>query len=66
MYQFLNQPTSKISKSSLYSQISLLVFLILGFEGGIRVFKRGGPNFNHQTSKISKNLVLVTNLFVGV
>jgi hypothetical protein len=41
--------------------------LIQGFEGGIGIFKRGGPLkftgarlFNHQTSKISPNLFYVT------
>jgi hypothetical protein len=43
-------------------KISLCVFKIRGFEGGIRVPKRGGPLhsteaglLNHQTSKISLN-----------
>jgi hypothetical protein len=44
-------------------KISLWVFKIQGFEGGIRVPKHGGPRnstrlelLNHQTSKISINL----------
>jgi hypothetical protein len=43
-------------------KISLWVFKIRGFEGGIQVPKRGGPLnstgvglLNHQTSKISLN-----------
>jgi hypothetical protein len=54
-------------------KISLLVFKIGGFEGGIGVPKRGGPlNFtgagllNHQTSKISLNSNVDENFFVGV
>jgi hypothetical protein len=45
-------------------KISLLVFKIGGFEGGIRVPKLGGPRnstgaglLNHQTSKISTNSI---------
>jgi hypothetical protein len=45
-------------------KVSLWVFKIRGFEGGIGVLKRGGPlNFtgarllNHQTSKISINSI---------
>jgi hypothetical protein len=45
-------------------KISLWVFKIRGFEGGIRVPKRGGPLnstwaglLNHQTSKISINSI---------
>jgi hypothetical protein len=45
-------------------KISLWVFKIRGFEGGIGVFKRGGSLnstgarlFNHQTSKISINSI---------
>jgi hypothetical protein len=45
-------------------KISLWVFKIRGFEGGIRVPKRGGPLhsteaglLNHQTSKISLNSI---------
>jgi hypothetical protein len=45
-------------------KISLWVFKIGGFEGGIRVPKRGGPLnstgaglLNHQTSKISINSI---------
>jgi hypothetical protein len=59
MYQLSNHPTSKISAISFWFQISLWVFKIRGFEGGIGVFKRGGPLnstgagfLNHQTSKI--------------
>jgi hypothetical protein len=54
----LNHQTSKISPISFLSQISLWVYKIRGFEGGIGVFKRGGPLnstgvglLNHQTSK---------------
>jgi hypothetical protein len=39
----LNHQTSKISAISFWSQISLWVFKIRGFEGGIGVFKQGGP-----------------------
>jgi hypothetical protein len=56
----LNHQTSKISPISFWSEISLWVFKIRGFEGGIGVFKRGeslnstGVGFlNYQTSKIS-------------
>jgi hypothetical protein len=45
-------------------KISLWVFQIRGFEGGIGVSKRGGPLnstgaglLNHQTSKISTNSI---------
>jgi hypothetical protein len=54
-------------------KISLWVFKIRGFEGGIGVPKRGGPLnsteawlLNHQTSKISINSKLDENFFVGV
>jgi hypothetical protein len=54
-------------------KISLWVFKIRGFEGGIGVPKHGEPlNFtgvgllNHQTSKISINSNLDENFFVGV
>jgi hypothetical protein len=57
MYQLSNHPTSKISLNSFWMKISLWVFKIRGFEGGIRVSKRGGPLnsttvrlLNHQTS----------------
>jgi hypothetical protein len=56
----LNHQTSKISAISFWSQISLWVFTIKGFEGGIWSFKRGGSfnstgggMLNHQTSQIS-------------
>jgi hypothetical protein len=56
----INYQTSKISAILLLIKISLWVFLIRGFEGGIGDFKRGGPRtsngaglLNHQTSKIS-------------
>jgi hypothetical protein len=56
----LNHRTSKISIKVIWSQISLWVFKISGFEGGIRVPRHGGPLnstgaglLNHQTSKIS-------------
>jgi hypothetical protein len=54
-------------------KISLWVFKIRGFEGGIGVPKRGGPLnsiktglLNHQTSKISINSNLDENFFVDV
>jgi hypothetical protein len=63
MYQLSNHPTSKISINSIWMKISLWVFKIRGFEGGIGVAKQGGPLnstgtglLNHQTSKISINL----------
>jgi hypothetical protein len=50
----------------------LWVLKIRGFEGGIRVSKRGEPHnsigaglLNHQTSKISINSIWM-NFFVGV
>jgi hypothetical protein len=56
----LNHQTSKIIINSIWMQISLWVFKIRGFEGGIGVPKRGGPLnstrarlLNHQTSKNS-------------
>jgi hypothetical protein len=56
----LNYQTSKVSPTSLWSQISLWVLQIRGFECGIGVFKRGGPLhstgaglLNHRISKIS-------------
>jgi hypothetical protein len=39
----LNHQTSKISINSIYMKISLWVFKIQGFEGGIGVPKRGNP-----------------------
>jgi hypothetical protein len=60
----LNHQTSKISINSIWMKISLWVFKIQGFEGGIGVPKRGGPLhstgtglLNHQTSKISINSI---------
>jgi hypothetical protein len=54
-------------------KISLWVFKIRGFEGGIGIPKREGPLnstkaglLNHQTSKISINFNLDENFFVGV
>jgi hypothetical protein len=54
-------------------KISLWVFKIRGFEGGIGVLKRGGPLnstrtglLNYQTSKISINSNLDEIFFVGV
>jgi hypothetical protein len=54
----LNHQTSKISINSIWMKISLRVFKIRGFEGGIGVPKHGGPHnstkvelLNHQTSK---------------
>jgi hypothetical protein len=54
-------------------KMSLWVFKIRGFEGGIWVPKYGGPLnstragwLNHQTSKVSKNSNLDENFFVGV
>jgi hypothetical protein len=54
----LNHQTSKISINSIWMKISLWVFKIRGFEGGIGIPKRGGPLnstgawlFNQQTSK---------------
>jgi hypothetical protein len=56
----LNLQTSKISIYSIWMKICLYVFKIRGFEGGIGIFKWGGPLnstgaglLNHQTSKIS-------------
>jgi hypothetical protein len=58
----LNHQISKISVNSIWMKISLWVFKIRGFEGGIWVPKHGGPLnatraglLNHQTSKISIN-----------
>jgi hypothetical protein len=52
-------------------KISLCVFKIRGFEGGIGVPKHGGPLnstkaglLNHQTSKISINSILM-KIFYG-
>jgi hypothetical protein len=42
MHQLSNHPTSKISVNSFWMKICLRVFKIQGFEGGIRVSKRGG------------------------
>jgi hypothetical protein len=54
-------------------KISLLVFKIRGFEGGIGVPKCGGPLnstrtgfLSHQTSKISINSNLPEYFFVGI
>jgi hypothetical protein len=54
-------------------KISLWVFKIRGFEGGIGVPKRGEPLnssgvglFNHQPSQISIKSDLDENFFVGV
>jgi hypothetical protein len=54
-------------------KISLWVFKIRGFEGGIGVSKHGESLnsartglLNHQTSKISINSNLDENFFVGV
>jgi hypothetical protein len=54
-------------------KISLWVFKIRGFEGGIGIPKRGGPLnstrtelLNHQTSEISINSNVDENIFVGV
>jgi hypothetical protein len=54
-------------------KISLWVFKIRGFEGGIGIPKHGGPLnstrtglLNHQTSKISINSNVDENFFVGV
>jgi hypothetical protein len=58
MYQLSNHQTSKISINLIWMKISLWVFKIQGFEGGIGVLKRGGPLnsigaglLNHQTSQ---------------
>jgi hypothetical protein len=60
----LNHQTSKISINSIWMKISLWVFKIRGFEGGIEVPKRrvsfnstGAGLLNHQTSKISINSI---------
>jgi hypothetical protein len=65
--------TSKISINSIWMKKFLWVFKIRGFEGGIWVPKHGGPLnstrmglINHQTSKISINLNVDENFFVGV
>jgi hypothetical protein len=54
-------------------KISLWMFRIQGFEGGIGVPKHGEPRnsarmglLNHQTSKISINSKLDENFIVGV
>jgi hypothetical protein len=54
-------------------KISLLVFKIQGFEGGIRVPKHGGPRnstrvgfLNHQTSKFSPLCLMNQNLLMHV
>jgi hypothetical protein len=64
MYQLSNHPTSYISINSFWMKISLWVFKIQGFEGGIGVPKPGGSLnstgaglLNHQTSKISINSI---------
>jgi hypothetical protein len=51
---------------SFWMKISLWVFKIRGFEGGIGIPKRGGPLnstgaglLNHQTSKISSNSIWI-------
>jgi hypothetical protein len=69
----LNHQTSKISTNSIWMKISLWVFKIGGFEGGIGVPKHGGPLnstgtglLNHQTSKISINSNVDENFFVDV
>jgi hypothetical protein len=56
----LNHQTSKNSINLFWMKISLWVFKIQGFEGGIGVPKHGGPLnstgaglLNHQTSKNS-------------
>jgi hypothetical protein len=56
----LNHQTSKNSINLFWMKISLWVFKIRGFEGGIGVPKHGGPLnstgaglLNHQTSKNS-------------
>jgi hypothetical protein len=53
-----------LSMNSFWMKISLWLFRIQGFEGGIGVPKRGGPLnstgaglLNHQTSKISINSI---------
>jgi hypothetical protein len=58
----LNHQTSKNSIMSFWMKISLWVFKIRGFEGGIGVPKRGGPLnstgvglLNQQKSKNSPN-----------
>jgi hypothetical protein len=60
----LNHQTSKISINSICMKISLWVFKIQGFEGGIGVSKHGEPLnstgvglLNHQTYKISINSI---------
>jgi hypothetical protein len=60
----LNHETSKNSVMSFWMKISLWVFKIRGFEGGIEVPNCGGPFnstgaglVNHQTSKISINSI---------
>jgi hypothetical protein len=62
--ELLNHQTSKNSVMSFWMKISLWVFKIQGFEGGIGVPKPGGPLnsigaglLNHQTSKISINSI---------
>jgi hypothetical protein len=54
-------------------KISLWVFKIRGFEGGIRISKRGGPLnsigaglLNHQTSKFSLFCLMNQNLLMHV
>jgi hypothetical protein len=60
----LNHQTSKISTKSIWIKISLWVFKIRGFEGGIGVPKRGeslnstrAGLLNHQTSQIITNSI---------
>jgi hypothetical protein len=65
---FLNHQTSKNSMNLFWMKISLWVFKLRGFEGGIGVPKRGGPLnstgaglLNHQTSKNSPILLWTKN-----
>jgi hypothetical protein len=67
----LNHQTSKNSVISFWMKISLRVFKIRGFEGGIGVPKRGGSLnstrawlLNHQTSKNSPILFWTKNSFL--
>jgi hypothetical protein len=69
---WLNLQTSKISPISFWMKISLWVFKIRGFKGGIGVPKHWGPFnstrvglLNHQTSKNSINSIWM-KIFVGV
>jgi hypothetical protein len=69
----LNHQTSKNSINSFWMKISLWVFKIRWFEGGIGVSKREGPLnstgaglINHQTSKFNLFCLMNQNLLMRV